>query len=177
MLFGTSLLSFFLLRYKWKHFFSRVKLGRTVMLPVLMAVNYADKVSAVKAASQKTWTSCKISEKQVRAYWILLPHPLGEEQSSVLSWSWRQDCNKSSPANPAQSLRDTNDTPNVFLLFCPTDPDSLLSGFKEAEDYISFVCLLEGRMQGTETLFLRNRQGHLPVVSAKQKTICVSYRI
>lgn len=70
-------------------FFSRVKLGRTVMLPVLMAVNYADKVSAVKAASQKTWTSCKISEKQVRAYWILLPHPLGEEQSSVLSWSWR----------------------------------------------------------------------------------------
>lgn len=178
MLFGTSLLSFFLLRYKWKHFFSRVKhKRRTVMLPVLMAVNYADKVSAVKAASQKTWTSCKISEKQVRAYWILLPHPLGEEQSSVLSWSWRQDCNESSPANPAQSLRDTNDTPNVFLLFCPTDPDSLLSGFKEAEDYISFVCLLEGRMQGTETLFLRNRQGHLPVVSAKQKTICVSYRI
>lgn len=34
-------------------FFSRVRLGRTVMLPVLMAVNYADKVSAVKAASQK----------------------------------------------------------------------------------------------------------------------------
>lgn len=54
MLFGTSLFSFFLLRYKWKHFFSRVRLGRTVMLPVLMAVNYADKVSAVKAASQKT---------------------------------------------------------------------------------------------------------------------------
>lgn len=70
-------------------FFSRVRLGRTVMLPVLMAVNYADKVSAVKAASQKTWTYCKISEKQVRAYWIQLPHPLGEEQSSVLSWSWR----------------------------------------------------------------------------------------
>lgn len=86
---GRHCCLFFLLRYKWKHFFSRVKLGRTVMLPVLMAVNYADKVSAVKAASQKTWTSSKISEKQVRAYWILLPHPLGEEQSSVLSWSWR----------------------------------------------------------------------------------------
>lgn len=171
MFFGTSLFFFFFvslgIRLSESTSFSGATLGSTVILPVLMAVIYADKISAVKAVSQKTWTSCKISEKQVSTYWILLPHLWGEEQSSVLSWSWRWNCNESSSTNPVQSHRDTNDTPNVFLLFCPTDPDSLLSGFKGAEDYISFVCLLEGRMQGT--LFLRSRQGHLPVVSAKQK--------
>jgi len=49
-----------------------------------MAVNYADKVSAVKAASQKTcWSSHKNSENP-RVHWILLPLPLSEEQSEVL---------------------------------------------------------------------------------------------
>lgn len=102
--------------------------------------------SAVTARSQKDKTcriSRKISVKHRRVHWILLPHPLGEEQSWVFKVGL--GCGKrseSSPANPAKSHCDANDKRCVFLAPGPADPDSLWSGFKEAEDYISFVCLL-----------------------------------
>lgn len=41
-----------------------------------------------------------------------------------------------------RSRCDSNDPPRVFVLSGPADPGSLLSAFKEAEDYISLVCLL-----------------------------------
>lgn len=78
------------------------------------------------------------------------------EQSWVLKfWSRLWKRSEGSRANPAESNCNANDTAGVFLPSGPADPDSLWSGFGEAEDYISFVCLLEAENAMFGDLVLR----------------------
>lgn len=128
-------------------------------LPVLTPVNNADKVSAVKCRQPKNktcWSSHKIQENRSTL----------DSPSTSLGWETKLGVKVGFGCENAVKaawliLRRTIVTLMihcVFLLSGPTDPDSLLSGFKEAEDYISFVCLLEGENTRHRDLVLGERQ-------------------
>lgn len=159
----------------WKHFLSsKISLWCPFITPALMAVNYADKVSAVKTVSQTrkdktSWSSHIISAKQE----ITLNSPstsLGEEQNWVLKSVLAVKMERKQPWLILRRAIVTLMIHGVYF-FCLvpltlTHSDQALRKLRITSAL--FVCW-KGRMQGTETLFLeRSRQGHLPEVSAKQ---------
>ena len=124
-----------------------------------MAVNYADKVSAVKAVSQKTRlveVPIKFQEKtEESALNSPSTSPLGEEQKPGVKVGL--GCENAVKAGRLILRRAIVTLMIRRVYFAPsglTDPGSLWSGFKEAEDYISFVCLLGGEKARRRDLVL-----------------------
>lgn len=167
---------FFVWEMEWRHNLSS-GISLCFMSPVQMVINYSDKVSGIKAASQKqkSYTiSYKICSKQKRVHCILLPLPLGEKQSLVLKsvlavkMQWKQ---------PRLILGRTVVTLMIrrVYLFCLVLLTLTCSYQALRELRITsalFVCW-KGRMQGTETLFSeRSTQGHLSEMPDKQTEHC-----
>lgn len=150
-------------KIEWKHFlYSTIRLGFCFILSLLMVINYAMYSKCLKGHQPKILVEVPITfQKNRKAYMQLYFHIIWVRNKAwCKTWSWLWKCSESSLTNPAED-HDANDTLCALFMSGTIDPDSLWSGFKKAEDYISFVCLLEGKYR--ETLFVvRSRQGHLP---------------